>query len=269
MRPRIAFAFAERDIRLAIRTPSVYLPLISTPVVSLVVLPVVLVFVTRAFGDSALAGTLIGWMPRALSAQLDAFPAADRLTVLTLRYFLAPLYLITPVIVTNTIAADGFAGEKERKTLEPLLHSPATDAELLTGKMLAAWLPAVVVGIGGFLAYTAVVDILTAITMGQLLLPSPSWVVLAVWTAPAMSALALGAMVLLSARAGTFQGAYQLGTIVVLPPILLIAGQVLGLFVLNTLFVFVLGAVSWILAVGILAFGARRITRSSMLGLTH
>ena len=39
-------------------------------------------------------------------------------------YLLAPLFLIVPLMVSAVLAADAFAGEKERKTLESLLHLP-------------------------------------------------------------------------------------------------------------------------------------------------
>ena len=39
-------------------------------------------------------------------------------------YLLAPLFLIVPLMVSAVLAADAFAGEKERRTLESLLHLP-------------------------------------------------------------------------------------------------------------------------------------------------
>ena len=43
-------------------------------------------------------------------------------------YLLAPLFLIVPLMVSAVLAADAFAGEKERKTLERLLHLPLATA---------------------------------------------------------------------------------------------------------------------------------------------
>ena len=70
------------------------------------------------------------------------------LIVLILVYFFAPFYLILPLMVASVIAADSFAGEKERKTLEALLYTPTTDGELFLAKMLSAWTPAVAVAWG-------------------------------------------------------------------------------------------------------------------------
>ena len=51
-------------------------------------------------------------------------PKDEQLIVLVNGYLLAPLFLIVPLMVSAVLAADAFAGEKERKTLESLLHLP-------------------------------------------------------------------------------------------------------------------------------------------------
>ena len=59
-------------------------------------------------------------------------------------------------MTSAVIAADSFAGEKERKTLEALLYTPTTDLELFTGKVLAPWLAAVAVSTIGYVVFVAV-----------------------------------------------------------------------------------------------------------------
>src|SRR5947209_14116377 len=55
------------------------------------------------------------------------------------------LYLVTPMFLPVLIASQAVAGEKEKRTIEPLLASPATGAEILLGKSLASVLPAVAI----------------------------------------------------------------------------------------------------------------------------
>jgi ABC-type Na+ efflux pump permease subunit len=46
--------------------------------------------------------------------------------------------------LAGVLAIDSFAGERERKTLEPLLASPAEESEIVLGKIAASsWLPTV------------------------------------------------------------------------------------------------------------------------------
>ena len=53
-------------------------------------------------------------------------------------------------MVSAVLAADAFAGEKERRTLEGLLHLPISDRDLFLAKLLAAFLPAIAVSWVGF-----------------------------------------------------------------------------------------------------------------------
>jgi ABC-2 type transport system permease protein len=105
------------------------------------------------------------------------------------------------------IAADSFAGEKERKTLEALLYTPTTDRELLVGKMLSAWVPAVGVAWVSFVAYAIVANVAAWPVMGRVFFPTAMWIVLALWVAPALAGLGLTTMVLVSVRAQGFQDA--------------------------------------------------------------
>jgi ABC-2 type transport system permease protein len=52
---------------------------------------------------------------------------------------------LIPVMLPTTIAAYAVMGEREQRTLEPILTTPVTDRELLAGKAIAAVLPAVVI----------------------------------------------------------------------------------------------------------------------------
>jgi ABC-2 type transport system permease protein len=46
-----------------------------------------------------------------------------------------PIVAFLPVILVSGVVADGFAGERERHTLETLLATPASDRALLLGKV--------------------------------------------------------------------------------------------------------------------------------------
>jgi len=192
-------------------------PLIAAPVIILVALPGVAALVPM-LGDMFGTGgvNMLQSMP-GLQATLAGYDELQRSVVFLLVYMMAPLYLLLPTIVATTIAADSFAGEKERKTLEALLYTPTTDWELLLGKLLSAWLPAVGVAWGGFLLYTVMANLAAWPVMGRLFFPTTMWVILAVWVAPAAAGLGLGTTVLISSRARTFQEAYQLGGVVILP----------------------------------------------------
>jgi uncharacterized membrane protein SpoIIM required for sporulation/ABC-type transport system involved in multi-copper enzyme maturation permease subunit len=58
-----------------------------------------------------------------------------------------------PVTISLVIALETFVGEKERLSLEPLLSTPLTNAELYIGKVLAAIIPPLAAGYTGITLY--------------------------------------------------------------------------------------------------------------------
>ena len=203
-------------------------------------------------------------IPPSLTERMAAYDPLQQVVVLALVYMLAPMYLIVPMMVASVIAADSFAGEKERKTLEALLYTPTTDRELLVGKLLAAWLPAVAVALVGFVAYSVVANLAAWPIMGQLFLPNLMWFVLALWVAPAVAGLGLVVTVLISARAEGFQDAYQLGAVLVLPLIMLVVGQGMGVIYFSLGLVILLGLILWLLDLGLLWWGSRTFRRAEL-----
>lgn len=185
--------------------------------------------------------------------------------VLGLTYFLAPMYLIIPMMVSAVIAADSLAGERERKTIEALVYTPTTDFELFVAKLLAAWIPALVVGIGGFVLYAIACNASAWPTMGRIFFPNLMWVLLAFWVGPAAAGLGLGAMVLVSSRVASFQEANQMGGMVVLPIIFLVVAQGAGVMYFSVELVALLGLVLFAIDAGLLIFGQRLFRRGQIL----
>ncbi len=69
-----------------------------------------------------------------------------------------PLLLLVvgffPTSFSLVIALEAFVGEKERKSLEPLLATPLTNYQLFTGKLIASVVPPVVASYIGITVYT-------------------------------------------------------------------------------------------------------------------
>ena len=64
-----------------------------------------------------------------------------------------PLFMMLPVIIPITIASYSIVGEKTTRSLESLLATPITTAELLAGKGLAAATPAILASWSGFVIH--------------------------------------------------------------------------------------------------------------------
>lgn len=269
MRPRIVATIARKDLLAASRSRAVVLPMVLLPLVVLVILPTAMALVAGRTELAASTATdldrLIAAMPGDLQSDLLAYTPRQRSVVLAVAYLVVPLFLIVPLMVASVLAADSFAGERERRTLEALLATPTTDSELLAGKLLGAWGPAVVVGLGGIALYGLAANLAAWPVMGEVFFPAALWLLLALWIGPAAAALGLGAMVLVSARVRGAQEAFQIGGVVVLPIVLLVVGQAAGLVFLNVRLGVLLGFLLWVIATGLLWLGRQTFHREALM----
>ena len=252
-----------KDLTAVRRSKSVVIPMLAVPVLLMIVLPAAIGLSARATAGIGVDRFLAS-VPGDLAEPILSLPTDEQLIVLVNGYLLAPLFLIVPLMVSAVLAADAFAGEKERKTLESLLHSSITDRELFIAKFLSAFLPAVAVSWFGFVAFAIVANAIAWPVMERIFVPTALWGVMIVWVAPAVATLGLAVMVRVSARTHTAQEANQLGGAVILPLIFLAVGQSTGLLLVDLPIALAIGAVVWVLALGLLWGGVRRFTRDRL-----
>ncbi len=127
------------------------------------------------------------------------------------------LYVIGAALAPIAIASYSLVGEKVQKSLEPLLATPTTDEEILAGKSLAAFLPALGATYLGALVFAVLVDLFTRGTLGSYYLPNTNFVISLFLLAPLACILAVGYNVLVSSRANDVRTAQQLGTLILVP----------------------------------------------------
>lgn len=264
MRWRAISAITRKDLRIALRSRGVRLPMLLAPIVVLGAIPVVLVGAGWVISLRSLSGqgVVTPFTPRGEAIAL-AVVEAEQWVGFVLESLLAPLFVLVPLVIAVVIAADSFAGERERGTLEALLHSPAADEEMLVGKFLAAWLPAVAVAFGGFLLYTVVAGTLV-LPYERLSFPTAAWVLLAVWVAPAVAGLGLGLMVVISSRVDSLQAAHQLGALVIVPVMLLLIVQLIAVVEVSTRLVMAGGGAVWAVVGLLLVVAERRFRRDRL-----
>jgi len=252
-------AVMGKDLTAIRRAKGVILPMVIVPTLLLVVLPAVVgLAATNAHAPDV--SHLLRSLPGDIARPILRVPPSERLVTLVDGYLLAPLFLIVPLMV----ATDAFAGEKERKTLESLLHMPIPDGDLFYAKVLGAFVPAVAVSWIGFVFFAVVVNSTAWHVTHHLLVPTKLWMVMIFWVAPAVAALGLGVMVRVSARAKSTQEANQLGGAVILPLIFLSVGQSSGILLITLPLAFAIGGAVWALALWLTIRGAARFTRDRM-----
>jgi ABC-type Na+ efflux pump permease subunit len=256
-------AVMVKDLTAVRRSKAVLYPMLLVPLLLLVVLPLGIGMVARTQHNVNVSGFLSS-LPKGLTRPILRLPENEQLTVLVMGYLLAPLFLIVPLMVSAVLAADAFAGEKERKTLESLLHLPIADRDLFAAKLLTAFVPALAVSWGGFVVFAITANAVSWPVMHRVFVPTGLWLVMIFWVAPAVAALGLGVMVRVSARARTAQEANQLGGAVILPLIFLAMGQATGLLLVDLSVAVSIGLLLWIVAGVLTVRGAQRFTRDQL-----
>ena len=139
------WAIVARDFTAVRRSKGVVLPMLIVPGLLLVVLPFAIGMAARnaEFND---VPRLLRSLPKGITHPILSLPRRQQLIVLVDGYLLAPLFLIVPLMVASVLAADAFAGEKERRTIEGLLHLPVPERDLFYAKVVGAFVPAVAKG---------------------------------------------------------------------------------------------------------------------------
>lgn len=266
---RAIWGIIRKDLRVVGQSKSVVLPMIIVPLIIIVLIPMGMAIALTYFGPqlerSGDFDELLAIVPASLTQRFAGYSVIQMGGLFLLRYLFAPMYLILPIMTSSVIAADSFAGEKERKTLEALLYTPTTDTELMLAKLLGAWIPGILAAWISALLYWIVVDIAAWPLYGGPILPDATWIILALWVAPAASAMGLGATVIVSSRAKTFQDAYQISGLVVLPVVILMLGQSFGVLFLSASFSLLVGFVFYVVAAVLFVVGARTLRRSELL----
>ncbi|MBX3064513.1 MAG: ABC transporter permease subunit [Anaerolineae bacterium] len=252
-------AIARKDLGEVRQNRMVWLPMILLPLILCTILPIVLIVLPQIAGsgiaesmnDPDLARMLEN-LPAAMKAQIEGMNANQQMIYIVLGFMFAPLFLILPIMTASVVGTNSFVGEKERKTIEALLYTPATDHELFFGKMLAAISLSLAITLLSFVLYALVLNGLGASIMGGIWFPTPVWWVLIIWLAPAVSVLGMLGAVVVSARARTFMEAYQMTGLLVLPVLLLLIGQVAGVISLSIEVTLFVGCAVWLLDVALL-----------------
>jgi ABC-2 type transport system permease protein len=172
--------------------------------------------------------------------------------------------LLVPVTGAITFAGHSLVGEKLGRSLEPLLATPITTAELLLAKVAGALIPSLALMFLTTAIYIAGVAMFADPGVARAML-SPKTALLVLGLGPMTSLVALQVGVLVSARVNDPRTAQQFGALFILPLTGLFMAQMSGAFVLSLslgLSIVIALAVVWFL---LLLFGIAIFERETIL----
>jgi ABC-2 type transport system permease protein len=173
-------------------------------------------------------------------------------------------FLIIPMMMPVYIAAYSIVGEKEAKSLEPLLATPISVWELLVGKSIAAvappvgltWLSFVVLVVGGYVIMPE--PVFEALTR-------PVWIVGMALLSPLIALLSVFSGIIVSSRLNDPRAAQQVTGIFVIPIVASALVLMVGKILLSVSMVVVAAAVTLALDGVVLFFAVKLFQRETIL----
>ncbi len=175
------------------------------------------------------------------------------------------LFLLIPLAVPLTIASYSIVGEKATRSLEPLLATPTSTTEIIVGKALASAIPAIGATWLAFVIFLIGARFLVASARVYALFMNPMWLVAMILIAPLLTVLSVNVAIIISSRVSDPRAAEQIGMLVILPLMLIFFGAIFGVIPLNTTTMFLLGAVTLLVDVGLVVLGVRLFQRETIL----
>jgi uncharacterized membrane protein SpoIIM required for sporulation len=129
-----------------------------------------------------------------------------------------------PMSFSLIIALETFVGEKERKSLEPLLATPLTNKQLYTGKMMAALAPPLSASYMGMAVY------MVGLWFSVDWRPEPELIWQTILLTTVQGIIMVAAAVVVSSQATSVRAANLLASFIIVPMALLIQFEAAALF---------------------------------------
>ncbi|MCC7416518.1 MAG: ABC transporter permease subunit [Acidobacteria bacterium] len=224
-------ALVGKELREVSRNLAVLLPVGIVTMVALV-LPFVV-----AMGIPAITGHPLG-DDRDLVNVSGAIPGPGYLAgEARVQYFLFQqfllVFLLMPITGAMALAAHAVVGEKQARTLEPLLATPVTTAELLVAKVLGALAPTLGIALPGLVLYFAGIAALAEPGVLRAMLV-PRTLLMIGLLGPAAALVSLQAAIVVSSRVNDARTAQQFGVLLILPLTVVLIAQFTGSLWLTT-----------------------------------
>ena len=208
-----------------VRNRAALLPVGLIALVSLVLPFVIAVLIP------AMTGQRLGDDRDLVKVSLATGMALDLTADALVQYFLFQqflmVFLLIPITGAMALAAHAIIGEKQARTLEPLLATPLTTTELLMAKVLGALTPTLAISTAGVLVYFTGIALLAEPGVLRAMMTLRTWLLL-VFIGPAAALVSLQAALVISSRVNDARTAQQFGVLIIIPLTAVLVAQFTG-----------------------------------------
>lgn len=240
-------AIIKKDFRSITANRRLFVSLLVVPLCLIIVMPSIFMLTAHMAPNDSDLQAMLELVPQSSWSG----SAEQTLMDLVFNYILPVFFLIIPIMASSIMAASSFVGEKEKHTLETLLYAPLTLNQIFRSKVMASFLLSMLVSLLSFVSMILVVETEAFFLMGALLIPKLNWLIILLLLSPGVSMIAVTLIVRVSAKAQSMEESQQSAVFLILPLVLLIAGQFSGVMLLSPLLLLALslvcGAIAWLL----------------------
>ncbi len=203
-------------------------------------------------------------VPAQFLAVCGNLPGKDCMQIFMMNTFMM-MFMLMPLMIPTAIAAYSIVGEKTTRSLEPLLATPITTIELLVGKGLASAGPAILISWASFLIFLLLLPLAGA-TAGLLqFVTGPVWLLAVLAIGPLLAIAAVIVAVIVSSRVNDPRVAEQVASVLIVPVMAVLFGQIAGVIILNLTFIYISILVLFAIDIGLVYAGARLFQRETIL----
>ena len=169
-----------------------------------------------------------------------------------------------PAYIPLSIATFSIIGEKQARSLEPVLAAPIRTVELLAGKAIAALVPGVLAGWVTYLVFMGLASLVYGPNLFGVV-TDPSWLAGVFVLGPSVGLSSVVAGVIVSARVNDPRVAQQVGGVIIVPIIGVVLIQATGTLLVGAAgYLAMAGAILVVSLVG-LRIGVRLFDREAIL----
>ena len=173
-------------------------------------------------------------------------------------------FLMIPLMIPMFVAVYSIVGEKQQRSLEPLLATPVSVWELLAGKTLAGVIPAMLIT---WISFGTAALGLSLVARPEVagIMASPMWLMAMLILAPLLTITAVIVAVIISSRVNDIRLAEQLGGLLVLPLVALTIPVMMGKLLVSVTMFAIGSMIVALLDIVLLYLGVKLFQRETIL----
>lgn len=236
--------------------------LVSTILVPPLILTAAPIILAAAVGERALPAELASQI-LAQRPEWAGFTPGELAGAFAVQQFLV-FFLLMPAYIPLSIATFSIIGEKQARSLEPVLAAPIRTVELLAGKALAALVPGVLAGLVTYIVFVGLASLVYGPSLFGVV-TDPSWLAGVFLLGPAVGLSSVVAGVIVSARVNDPRVAQQIGGVIIVPVIGVVLVQATGTVLVGALGYALLALIILAVALVGLRIGVRLFDREAIL----